>query len=160
MAEKQLYRLEEVVDPAAKTSICAEVLSDLPDWFGVPESTAAYVRGCAEYPFWAAYDGSSAVGFVVLRQTGNKTAEIWVMGVKRAYHRAGLGRKLFSQLFTYAAAHGYAFLQVKTVREGCYDSYDRTNQFYKSLGFVEFECFPTLWDEKNPCQILIMDVKP
>lgn len=29
-------------------------------------------------------------------------------------------------------------------------------KFYKSLGFKEFEVFPTLWDEWNPCQIYVM----
>ena len=28
----------------------------------------------------------------------------------------------------------------------------------KSLGFRELECFPTLWDESNPCLIMIMKI--
>ena len=39
---------------------------------------------------------------------------------------------------------------------GKYESYDRTNRFYLSLGFKELEVLPTLWDEWNPCQIYIM----
>ena len=42
---------------------------------------------------------------------------------------------------------------------GKYADYDKTNLFYKSLGFREFELFPTLWDEHNPCQIYVMAVK-
>lgn len=34
--------------------------------------------------------------------------------------------------------------------------YDVTNRFYLSLGFREFEVFPTLWDEWNPCQVYVM----
>ena len=30
-----------------------------------------------------------------------------------------------------------------------------TNAFYETLGFREFECFPTLWDEWNPCQVYV-----
>ena len=44
-------------------------------------------------------------------------------------------------------------MQVKTVQMGRYEDYDRTNRFYLSLGFKEFEVFPLLWDEWNPCQI-------
>ena len=33
-----------------------------------------------------------------------------------------------------------------------------TNKFYKSLGFKEFACFPTLWDKYNPCQVYIMSI--
>ena len=58
-----------------------------------------------------------------------------------------------------AVKHGYAFLQVKTVQMGRCEEYDRTNLFYQSLGFKEFEVFPTLWDEHNPCQIYIMSLK-
>lgn len=73
-------------------------------------------------------------------------------------HRQGIGRDLFEAFYSYAKEHGYSFLQVKTVQEGRYDEYDKTIQFYKNLGFKELECFPTLWDEWNPCQIYIMAI--
>ena len=47
-------------------------------------------------------------------------------------------------------------MQVKTVAMGHYVEYDATNRFYQSLGFQELEIFPTLWGEKNPCQIYVM----
>ena len=47
-------------------------------------------------------------------------------------------------------------MQVKTVQMGKYKEYDKTNCFYLSLGFKEFEVFPTLWDEWNPCQVYVM----
>ena len=50
-------------------------------------------------------------------------------------------------------------MQVKTVQMGKYEDYDNTNRFYISLGFKEFEVFPTLWDEANPCQIYVMSVE-
>jgi hypothetical protein len=43
-----------------------------------------------------------------------------------------------------------------TVVIGVYEDYDRTNYFYQSLGFKEFEVFPLLWDKDNPCQIYVM----
>ncbi len=42
---------------------------------------------------------------------------------------------------------------------GVYEDYDRTNFFYISCGFKEFEVFPLLWDEANPCQIYVMSLK-
>ena len=54
---------------------------------------------------------------------------------------------------------GYAFMQVKTVKMGVYEDYDRTNLFYLSMGFKEFEVLPTLWDEWNPCQIYVMSLE-
>ena len=53
---------------------------------------------------------------------------------------------------------GYSFIQVKTVQMGKYKSYDDTNRFYISIGFKEFEVFPTLWDKWNPCQIYVMGI--
>ena len=42
---------------------------------------------------------------------------------------------------------------------GRYEQYDRTNLFYRSLGFKEFEVFPALWDEGNPFQVYVMALK-
>ena len=30
---------------------------------------------------------------------------------------------------------------------------------YLALGFREFEVFPTLWDEWNPCQVYVMSLE-
>lgn len=78
------------------------------------------------------------------------------MGVLKEYHRHGIGRTLFADAKAFAKEKGYSFLQVKTVQMGKYPEYDKTNRFYQSLGFQEFEVFPTLWDEWNPCQIYVM----
>ena len=58
-----------------------------------------------------------------------------------------------------AKSQGYEFIQVKTVKMGMYEDYDRTNLFYISCGFKELEVFPLLWDEANPCQIYVMSLK-
>lgn len=84
-----------------------------------------------------------------LKETGKDTMELAVMGVQEKHHRQGIGRSLFEQAKKEAARLGYSFLQVKTVQMGKYESYDRTNRFYLSLGFQELEVLPTLWDEWN-----------
>ena len=81
-----------------------------------------------------------------------------VMGVRKELHRRGIGRGLFEAAKAIAVSQGYSFMQVKTVQMGQYEEYDQTNRFYLSLGFKEFECFPTLWDEWNPCQIYVMSL--
>lgn len=146
-------------DPEEKEAAAASVLADLPDWFGLPDSTAEYVRVSRELPFWLAVADGRPVSFAALKETAPKTAEIYVMGVRPGLHRAGVGRRLFRALYRYAKERGYAFLQVKTVQEGRYPEYDRTNAFYRAVGFTELECFPTLWDEWNPCQVLVMAVQ-
>lgn len=144
--------------PEQRAAIARQVLEKLPDWFGIPESREAYIRESRAQPFWADIEDGAARGFLALKETSPYTVELAVMGVLPQYHRRGIGRALFEAAWQYARTEGYAFLQVKTVREGCYASYDGTNAFYKSLGFRELECFPALWGEENPCQIYVMTV--
>lgn len=70
----------------------------------------------------------------------------------------GIGKKLFERARYIAQKEGVSFIQVKTVKMGVYEDYDKTNLFYLSLGFKELEVFPELWDEANPCQIYIMSI--
>lgn len=81
------------------------------------------------------------------------------MGVLMEFHRKGIGSALFDCAGKAAREMGYSFIQVKTVQMGRYNEYDITNKFYLSLGFQEFEVFPALWDERNPCQVYVMSLK-
>ncbi len=144
-----------ITDQELKSEIAAEILYNLPEWFGLPDSTRMYIENSANKPFWVFYNDNKAVGFIVLNETSNSTAEIYVMGVLKEYHRQGIGKSLWNAFEEYAKVNGYEFAQVKTVQKGRYENYDITNSFYETLGFREFECFPSLWDEWNPCQIYI-----
>ena len=145
-------------DPAEKQKIAREILEALPDWFEVTETREAYIRDSRDRVFFAAEDENRVIGFLCLKETGRSTVELAVMGVRKEYHRKGTGKALFQAAEEYAAAAGYAFMQVKTVRMGCYEDYDRTNRFYLSLGFQELEVFPELWDEANPCQVYVLSL--
>ncbi|MBR5966857.1 MAG: GNAT family N-acetyltransferase [Treponema sp.] len=148
--------IKEVTDKNEKQLITKTILEALPDWFAVEESRMQYIDESVSLPLFAAYDGERPVGFICLKETGKDTVEIHVMGVLKEYHRNGIGKKLFEEAKAAAARKGYSFLQVKTVLMGKYEDYDRTNRFYLSLGFKEFEVFPLFWDEANPCQIYVM----
>ena len=147
--------IREITDRAEKRRISAAILAALPDWFGLPDCTREYIEQSADLPFWAAEQGSSCVGFAALKLTSPHTAEVSVMGVLPDHHRSGIGRGLFEAMESRARALGCSFMQVKTVQMGRYPEYDRTNRFYLAMGFREFECFPTLWDEWNPCQVYV-----
>ena len=144
-----------LIDPDEKARVASLILADLPEWFGIPESTATYVNGSREMPFWVAIESDDPVGFIALRETSPHTAEIYVMGVLKNRHGQGTGTALWEAFRAYAKGRGYEYAQVKTVRRGCYAEYDQTNDFYEHLGFRALECFPTLWDEANPCQVYI-----
>ena len=155
----RMTEIRQIRCPEEKTEIARLVLEALPDWFGVEESREAYIRESREQVFFAAEEDGAPVGFLCLKRTGDATAELAVMGVLQAYHRRGVGRALFVAAKAHAAAAGFSFLQVKTVQMGRYEDYDRTNLFYRSLGFRELQVFPTLWDEANPCQVYVMALR-
>ena len=159
--------ITEIFDGEKKRQIAADILHKLPDWFGLPESTECYIEESVKMPFWAWYEGeksegghSIAFGFLALKETSPDTAEIFVMGVLPGQHRKGIGRELYFAFEQYAREKGYSFVQVKTVQSGHYKEYDRTNAFYRAMGFLELECVPTLWDEWNPCQIYVKYIAP
>ena len=147
--------IKEIVDIDEKEKISREILNDLPEWFGMPESTEEYITDSQDKPFIACFMDNEAVGFVVLNSTSVDCADIFVMGIKKKYHRMGIGTKLNDAYEKLAKKLGYTYTQVKTVQSGHYKEYDITNNFYKSVGYKELEVFPTLWDEWNPCQIYI-----
>ena len=149
----------EITDPYEKQAIARKVLEALTDWFGIEESREEYISGCANWTFFAAKEKEEIAGFLCLKETGKATVELAVMGVLKDYHRNGIGRQLVERAKEAARSQGYEFMQVKTVKLGIYEDYDRTNLFYASCGFKEFEVFPLLWDEANPCQIYVMSLK-
>ena len=148
-----------IKDSDEKRAIARAVLEDLTEWFEVEESREGYIHDCTDWTFLAVKDDDRISGFLCLKETGHATVELAVMGVLKKYHRNGVGRELVEKAIEVAKADGYEFMQVKTVKMGMYEDYDRTNLFYISCGFKELEVFPLLWDEANPCQIYVMSLK-
>ena len=149
----------EISDSAEKQSIARKVLEALTEWFEVEESRERYIAACKDQIFFAAVEDGEAAGFLCLKETGKDTVELAVMGVLQRFHRKGLGRALFDEAKKTATQKGYSFMQVKTVEMGMYEDYDRTNLFYISCGFKEFEVIRELWGPENPCQIYVMSLR-
>jgi GNAT superfamily N-acetyltransferase len=148
--------VKEINNKEEKMLICRTILEALPEWFEVEESRERYISECAGQMFLAAEDEGRIVGFLSLKETGKATVELAVMGVLKEAHRRGAGKSLVEKAKLAARSQGYSIMQVKTVAMGKYPEYDKTNLFYISCGFKEFEVFPELWDEDNPCQIYVM----
>lgn len=147
--------IKEIINKKEKETISREILYDLPEWFGISESTENYIKNSQEKLFIASFIEDKPVGFIVLNSTSKDCSEIFVMGVKKEFHRMKIGYELNRAYEIEAKKLGYTYSQVKTVCTGIYKEYDITNSFYLSLGYKELECFPNLWNEENPCQIYI-----
>jgi GNAT superfamily N-acetyltransferase len=141
----------EVVDPHERSRLCESILRELPEWFGIEEATAAYIRDVAELPTFAV-EGD---GFLSLKLHTPAAAEVYVMGVRPHRHRSGLGTALVASAEEYLRARGVEFLQVKTLGPSWPDEgYERTRRFYEACGFVPLEEIHGLW-EHNPCLLLV-----
>lgn len=151
--------IELIGNKDEKSAISRGILESLTAWFEMEEGREEYIAACVDQIFIAAKEDGKHVGFLCLKETGKDTVELAVMGVLKDYQRKGIGRKLLEKAKEIAWTKGYSFLQVKTVKMGKYDDYDRTNLFYLSCGFKEFEVFPTLWDAENPCQVYVMALR-
>lgn len=151
--------IERIEKQDEKRTVSRNILESLIEWFELEEGRERYIAECADQIFIAAKEAGRYVGFLCLKETGRATVELAVMGVLGSCQRKGIGRQMLEKAKEIALTEGYSFLQVKTVKMGKYDDYDRTNLFYQNCGFQEFEVFPTLWGIENPCQIYVMALR-
>ncbi|HEX6990083.1 MAG TPA: GNAT family N-acetyltransferase [Bacillota bacterium] len=147
--------IRRVTDPAEKRAVCERILRDLPDWFGIEEAIRDYIEDSADMTFLAAERDGEALGFAALNDHGGCALEIHVMGVRRAFHRQGIGRHLVDAAAAEARALGRRLLTVKTLSpRHPSPEYAATRSFYRAMGFQAVEEFPTLWGEHNPCLLM------
>jgi ribosomal protein S18 acetylase RimI-like enzyme len=140
-----------------KGRVCRDILTDLPEWFGIPESLEQYVRDVEHLlMFGLLSDAGQVVGFLSLKMHTPSAAEAYVLGVLRNWHRKGIGRRLFEHAEQVLRKQGITYLTVKTVastRQN--EAYAMTRRFYEAIGFLPLEVFPTLWGEGNPCLLMV-----
>lgn len=147
-------KIKKVADGGDKARITRKILEGLPEWFGIPESTEEYISQSAGCDFWVAELDGEQAGFIAVRPSSEHTAEIYVMGVAKKFHRAGTGRALFEMAQRSAKEQGFEYMQVKTLGESYEDEgYAATRKFYQSVGFRKLECFKELWG--CPCLIMV-----
>ena len=87
-------KINEIVQEKEKVNIAETILRSLSDWFGIEESTQAYINGCRDKPMYVIKREDKVVGFVSLKEHFKKSCELYVLGVSPEFHRKGLGRKL------------------------------------------------------------------
>lgn len=139
-----------------KSKICEDILRTLPEWFGVEESTKAYINGVKDLLFYASYIDEKPVGFISFKEHYPRAYEVYVMGVYKEHQAKQIGSKLLAFGEEELRKVGAKFLQVKTLSESSDDKfYAKTRAFYIKNGFTPIEEFKTLWDEWNPCLLLL-----
>ena len=139
-----------------KAKVCAPILRALPAWFGIEEAIVHYTTEIDNLPTFLACEAERIVGFVSLKQHMHYSAEVYVMGVQSEIHRKGVGRALINQAQAWLTSRGVEYLQVKTLGPSHSDeNYASTRAFYMAMGFRPLEEFKQIWDEHNPCLIMV-----
>ncbi len=140
----------------ATTTLCAPILRALPGWFGIEEALDQYCAQIDNLPTFLARGPQGVTGFLSIKQHNPYAAEVYVMGVLPSAHRRGLGRALMDAAQAWLRERGVEYLQVKTLGPSHEDpGYAKTRDFYLALGFRPLEEFTRIWDEANPCLILV-----
>ena len=156
-------------DPAT----VSRLLRELPAWFGIESSNAAYVEAARHMPAYLAWPagppqvagpqrpaGSHPAGVLLAARHFPAAAEIYLLAVAPGQHRRGAGRALIAALEADLVADGVRFLQVKTLGPAHPDpGYARTRQFYAAAGFEPLEEIHGLWPG-SPCLIMIRTLEP
>jgi len=147
--------------PDEKSAITLAIMHSLPQWFSPPEDIDRKAVLYRDFPFFAAYDGARAVGFLALKLHNEYTGDVHSIGVLEEYHRHGIGAQLLAMAEEYLRERNYRYLTVKTLDASAdYEPYERTRKFYFKQGFVPLEVFTHYWDEDNPCLFLVKGIPP
>jgi GNAT superfamily N-acetyltransferase len=145
-----------VDDPHERSAVCREVLEALPEWFGIEEAVRQYIHDVAELPTFAV----GRYAFLSLKLHNEWAGEIYVMGVRQERQGQGLGTALVEAAEDFLRARGIEYLQVKTLGPSNPDShYAATRRFYQARGFRPLEELHGLWDEENPCLIMVKQLR-
>ncbi len=144
-----------VASPNSAPTLVEPILCSVPDWFGIEDSTLAYIAASGQKPTYIASRDGHPVGFVTLTHHNPVAAEIHCMAVHRDHHGTGVGTALLRHVETLLEKGGVRFLQVKTQGPSKPSpEYARTLHFYVSRGFTPLEEVRGLWPG-IPCLILV-----
>jgi GNAT superfamily N-acetyltransferase len=139
-----------------KSAECTAILRCLPEWFGIEEAILQYSSEIRHQPTFLAETSEIVAGFLNLKQHNPYTIEIHVMGIRPEFHRKGIGQALLDEAEKWAKSQGAEYMQVKTLGPSNSDpNYAKTRNFYLAMDFRPLEEFPQIWDENNPCLILV-----
>ena len=153
-----------IVAAERQAAVVDRILGTLPEWFGIEESNAEYVRDGDRLPALLAVENGrdhdapgegEVIGILLYARHFPETGEIHLIAVHRSHLRRGAGRAMVEALQALLRADGAALMSVKTLGPSHPDvNYAGTREFYRSLGFLPVEEMLDLWPG-NPCLIMV-----
>jgi len=150
----QNFSVHLLYNPDKKSALCRSIITELPEWFGMPESNQKYIAEAAELPAIAVTIGNDEWPALLLYQEKydewlkRAVIDIRWMGVLPRWHRHGLGRLMVGRLFDIAGQMGIGCVTVETLDPLMKDKdYLKTYDFYRKMGFEIYARNP---DRQNP----------
>lgn len=150
----QIVRIQ---DDDKKAFCTRDILTKLPEWFGNEQAVDEYAEYVREFPYWAAMDSAGrCIGFFSVKIHYQHTGDIFVCGVLPGHHNEGIGKVLYHAAEQYFIRQGCKYVIVKTLSDTVdFKPYAQTRDFYKSVGFEPLITLTEMWDEENPCLIMV-----
>ena len=160
MLEPQGVHVAEVKEGKEKSGFTKAILGKLPEWFGNQVAVNQYAAEAVELPYWAAFNQANCcVGFFCVKTHYKNTGEIVVCGILPEYQHSGVGKILYSKAEEYFIQNGCKYSLVKTLSDIAESKpYEQTRKFYRSIGFEPLITLTEMWDEKNPCLIMLKTI--
>jgi len=151
------FEIIEVNDGAIKSQYTRAILENLPEWFGNKIVIDEYVEKVSKLPYWAALNQDDrCIGFFAVKTHYGSVGDIYVCGVLPEYQNKGIGKKIYDLAEKHFIQNGCKYMMVKTLSEKArYEPYERTRKFYEGIGFEPLVTLTEMWDEENPCLIMI-----
>lgn len=157
---KNIFEYKEATNSEYKSAVCEQILTSLPDWFGIPSAIENYSQQVRSMPVFVCTIGEEAIGFVALKHHNENNLEVYVIGVLQEFHRNGIGKKLLEICEQYCMSKNYSYLTVKTLADTNLDkNYAKTRAFYQNVGFKPLKILAGYWDEHNPCLLMIKRIE-
>lgn len=139
-----------------QAEVCEPILRSLPQWFGIEADIVNYLSDVERLPTFLAYQSDRVIGFLTVKPHNPYSAEVLVMGILPAAHRQGIGKALMEKAEVWLKERQIEYLQVKTLAPSSDDpNYAQTRAFYVAMGLRPLEEIKQIWDEQNPCLILV-----
>lgn len=152
-------KIKKISSTEEKIEVCKSIVNSLSDWFD-EKGRSEYVSGVGETSVWASYDDNQLVGFISIKKNNEFTSEIYVFGVLKEYQGKGIGSELLDVVCYDLAEAKIKLLAVKTLDSSAeYEPYDRTRNFYLKKGFIPVDVYKNIWNEENPCLLMVKTIK-
>lgn len=126
----------DLVAPTLAEKICRDIISDLPEYFGIPEANERYAKGTLKRLSFAVSHQGDYQGLLTLEFPFQNNANLYWMGIKKSFQGKGIGSFLIEQVEKYCTEQGCFSLTVETLSPKEKDEhYSKTYKFYEKVGF-------------------------